>query len=1096
MRTHVPYTRRPTGIFLCAGQHVGPRPGRCPDPGDAVGGVRVFAPRQTASTAPPFSHLHVHGPFSRLDAASGTEALCARAAALGMDALALTDHDTLSGAVPFLQACGRYGLHPVLGAEVTLVGGHHLTLLCPDAAGYAALCRLLTAAHLGNPRDHPAVAPEELARAAPHLIALSGCRQGEVAAAILAGDRTGALRAASAMAALFGPGRFFLELPADRLPAQQRLVRHLRELGERLGLQTVATADVHYAEKGSAWVADLLTCVRLRCRLEDLPPERAVATFNAERYLKSAAEVAAAVGDPGACARAHELAWRCQVPLQLGISRTPRFPLPDSAAPAVALRRQVEAGARWRYGAEVAPALWRRLEHELAIIERLGFADYFLCVADVARWARAQGIRTAGRGSAADSAVAYVLGITDVDAAGRGHLFERFLSEERAEAPDIDLDFDARGRDRVAAYVVERYGQERVAAVAAHNTFGARAAVREIGRVLGFPPAELDRVSRRIPYDVPAADLPAALQAVPELAALPGPRARLVALAEAVAAVAGLPRHLATHLGGLCVAPGAITELMPVQRSAKGVVVAQFDKRDLEALGLLKLDLLSLRTLGAVDDALRIRAHQGEPLDYAAIPPDDGPTFARLRRGETVGVFQLESAAQMALQERLGASELEDVIASVALIRPGPIKGNMVDPFVRRRRGQEPVTYPHPGLEAVLRRTYGVVVYQEQVIAIATEVAGFTPGEADRLRRVMSHARSPKDMEELGALFRARAQARGVAPQVAADIFHCLQGYASYGFPEAHAVAFGVTAYRTAYLAQHHPAAYFAGLLANQPMGFYPVRTLVNELRRRGVAVLPPDVHTSGVRWGEGEDDSPRCLRAPLQAIAGMRAAVAAAVVAERRRGGPYTSLFDLCRRVPSLPRDTLDALVLSGACDGLGEAHGTGAGGANRRQLLWSLPAVSRAARAGGMALPPPSARDPGGLTDFTEREKWLQEERLLGFSPRGHVMQLVRAERDLEARGDLCTGQARAAPDGTRLSVAGVPVRPHRPPTRSGRRLVFLALEDEEGLLGVMVPEDVYRRDAAVLFPAAPVLEVTGRIRRRGAGAVLVAARVRALL
>jgi error-prone DNA polymerase len=1040
-----------------------------------------------ARTVPPFVHLHVHSGFSRLDGASSPAELCARAAALDMPALALTDHDTLSGAVAFLQACRQHGLQPILGAEVTLVPAAdspgpppHLVLLAPDPTGYAALCRLLSRAHLGQPRGRPRVRAEDLEREAPHLLALSAGRCGEIGQHLLRGRPDAALAAAQRYARLFAPDRFYLELPADRLPGNGRLLRTLRELGERLHLPTLATANVHYATPDRAWVADLLACVRLRCRLEDLPPERAPGAFNAERYLKTAEEMVLAVGDPAAVARSAEVAQRCRPPLALGIQRYPRFPLPGGVAPEAELRRRVEEGARWRYGPEVGPQVRQRLEYELAIIERLGFADYFLCVADVVRWARAQGIRVAGRGSAADSAVAYVLGITDVDAAGRGHLFERFLSAERAEPPDIDLDFDARHRDRVAEYVVARYGQERVCAVGAHHTWCARSAVRVLGKVLGLPPAELDRVSRRIPYYIDPQDLEAALEAVPELRDLPVARGRLRLLARAAAAVGGLPRHHATHLGGLCITPGPVTDVMPVQRSAKGVVVAQLDKRDLEALGLLKLDLLSLRTLGAVDDALRLAEAAGAPVDYEHIPEDDPATFARLRRGATIGVFQLESAAQMALQVRLGAEHLEDVIASVALIRPGPIKGNMVDPFVARRRGREAVHYPHPALEPILRRTYGVVVYQEQVIAIAVELAGLGPGEADRLRRAMSHARSPREMEEIGRLFVERAVARGVDPEVAARIFACLEGYASYGFPEAHAVAFGVTAYRTAWLAEHRPAAYFAGLLNLQPMGFYPVGTLVGELRRRGVAVLGPDVNRSGREWGP--EGSRPALRAPLWAVQGVGRAAAEAIVAERERGGPFRDLSDLCRRVREVGLDVLEGLILAGACDGLG---------ANRRQLLWSLAQVCAAARAGGLPFPAEVPR----LADFPLREKWLEEERLLGFSPRGHLMQLLRAELDLEARGYLRTGQARSAPHGLSLTVAGVPVRPHRPPTRSGRRLVFLALEDEEGLVEVLVPEEVYLRDGAVLFPAAPVLAVEGIAKRRGSGVGVVAQRVEAL-
>jgi len=420
----------------------------------------------------------------------------------------------------------------------------------------------------------------------------------------------------------------------------------------------------------------------------------------------------------------------------------------------------------------------------------------------------------------------------------------------------------------------------------------------------------------------------------------------------------------------------------------------------------------------------------------------------------------------------------------------------MVEPFVRRRLGREPVSYLAPGLEGILGRTFGVVVYQEQVIAIASAVSGFSAGESDRLRRVMSHARSPRDMEEIGQLFVERAVERGMARDAADGIFRCLQGYASYGFPEAHAVAFGHTAYRTAYLAEHAPAAYFAGLLNNQPMGFYPVGTLVGELRRRGVRVLGPDVNRSARQWGGGPDAGLRSLRAPLGAIRGLQATVVEACAAQRERGGAFQSVFDLCRRVPA-PRDALEALVLAGACDGL-EGQGSAAPrrAPNRRVLLWSLAAAAAAARAGGMILGGGADGGPSpDLPDFSIREQWLHEERLLGFSPRGHLMLLVRAEMGLQERGYLRTGQLRSAPDGLRAALAGVPVRPHRPPTRSGKRLVFVGVEDEEGLVEVMVPEEVYRRDGAVLFPTAPLLAVEGRVKRRGTGMELIADRVRAL-
>jgi error-prone DNA polymerase len=517
-----------------------------------------------------FVHLHVHSAFSWLAGADGAGALAARAAALGQEALALTDTDTLAGAVPFLQACARHGLRAILGAEVTLAGGGRLVLLAPDAGGYAGLCRLLSRAHLDHPRGRPAVEPEVLAQEAPRLLALSGGRDGDVPRLLLGRRPQEALQRARFLAGLFGRERLFLELPADRLPGNRRLLAGLRELGAHLGLRTVAAGDVYYAEKGRAWVADLLCCVRLGCRVDDLVAERAAGAFNGERHLKPAAEVAAAVGDPEAAAAAAEVAAACRTPLQLGRSRHPRFDVEGGLPAAEALRRAVEEGAVRRYGEAGVVAVRPRLEHELRIIAGLGFADYFLCVADVVAFARAHGIRVAGRGSAADSAVAYVLGITDVDAAGRGHLFERFLSEERAEAPDIDLDFDSRRRDEVAAYVVRRYGRERVCAVGAHSTFEARRAVRDLGRALGFPPAELDALAKRIPYYVGAGELREALERVPELRGLPpASRSRLPVLCRGVEAVAGLPRHPGTHLGGLCITPGPVSDVMPVQRAAK-----------------------------------------------------------------------------------------------------------------------------------------------------------------------------------------------------------------------------------------------------------------------------------------------------------------------------------------------------------------------------------------------------------------------------------------------------------------------------------------------------------------------------------------------
>lgn len=1034
-----------------------------------------------------FVHLHVRSHYSFLDGADAPERLVARAAELGMPALALTDRHGVYGAVAFLRAAAAAGVRPILGAEVD-ADGHPLTLLAEGPEGYASLCRLLTRAHLEHPRRRPNASFEALAEAAASggLVALAGGRRGEPAARLLRGDRDGARRAAERLRDLFGPRHFYLELVRDLTPGTAATSRALRDLASVLGVGAVATNDVAHAGRDGFPVHDLLVCVRTLTRVGDVHPER---PFNAERHLKGAAEMAALFRDcPEAVRNTLEIAERCRPALDLQARRHPAFPLPGGETAGAALRRLAYEGAARRYG-RVTPEVRHRLEHELGVIDRLGFADYFLLVWDVVAFARREGIRCAGRGSAADSAVAYCLGITEVDALGRGLLFERFLSPERAEVPDIDVDFDARHRDRVADYVVARYGREHVAAVATLNTFRARSALRDLGKALEFPEPFLDGLAKRVPWHLPADGLEAALGRYPELRDTRVDPGRYRLLLDLCARVAGFPRHLGTHLGGLVISREPLRAVTPLQAAAKGCAVCQFDKDGVEALGMVKLDLLSLRTLSAVEDAVTVLpaaagAHgvrsrgAGAPARSAPgaapippIPPDDPATYRMIRRGETIGVFQLESPAQRALQPRLRARGLEDLVAAVALIRPGPIQGNMVDPFLRRRHGREPVTHLHPALEPILSKTYGVVLFQEQVIDIARTVAGFTPGEADRLRRVMSHARSRAAMEAIGRDFVAKAGANGVEPDVAERIFEMIAGYASYGFCEAHAAAFAHTAYQTAYLACHHPAAWFAALLNHQPMGYYPPRTLVVEARRRGVRFLPPDVHKSGVGYTlEPPPGAPAAVRVGLRAVRGLRERTVEAIL-RARAAGAFRSPSDLRRRA-GLRRDEAEALVLCGALDALAPPD-PATGRPSRRALLWSL------ASDNGDAPP---------LPDFPPAERLLREYEVLGFFPGTHPLELCR-ER-LRAAGCVGSWEVGELPAGARVRVAGLAVRPHRPPTRSGRTVVFLSLEDEHGLIDITIFEDLYQKCGALLFSGAiPPLSVEGRVTRRGGGVSLTA-------
>lgn len=1050
-----------------------------------------------------FCHLHVHSPFSFLDGASRIEELVRKAAELRMPALALTDHNNVCGAVAFRRAAREAGIKPIQGAEISLEDGSHLILLAKNPRGYANLCRILTAAHLGGKRLSPQASYQTLAEHAEDLFCLTGCRRGLVPRLILLGRRAEAETAARKLMEIYGSRNLFLELQGNSLPGDRALNRTLAELAERIGCGAVAACNVHYLNRSDFPTHDLLVCVRTLTRLDEVHPER---SLNAENNLKTPEEARLIFRDyPEALRNTLLIAGECREAISLSGRLYPEFPLPPAEDAAGFLRRQVYLGAEQRYGCLSGGAA-ARLEHELSIINRLGYNDYFLLVWDLARWARSQGIRYAGRGSAADSAVAYCLQITDVDAFGRGLMFERFMSLERAEKPDIDIDFDARHRDRAAEYVYRKYGAGNVAAVCAYNTFRARSAVRDLGKAMEIPEAELDALAKRIPW-CRADGLREAIRRCPELRRSGIPWPKFERLIEACRSVAGFPRFMGTHLGGLVISRHPLAEVTPLQRAAKGTVVCQFDKEYVEDLGLIKLDLLSLRTLSAVDDAMATinrRGTEGDSgrrfLNYDRLTYDDPATYRRLNRGETIGVFQLESPAQRALQARLEAGNFEDIVASLALIRPGPIKGNMVEPFVARRRGMEEVAFLHPKLKPILEKTYGVVLFQEQVIEIATALAGFTLGEADRLRRVMTHARRCEDMQAIGLEFVRKAILNGVEKKVAEAVFSYIAGYASYGFCEAHAAAFAATAYKTAYLAEHHPAEFFAAVLSQQPMGYYPVNTLCGEARRRGMVILPPDVNRSEADFTVEEfpgstqqngASAASCLgiRVSLRQIKGMTAAALSAILSTRRSGGDFRSFEDFLRRV-SVPRDLAEKLILCGSFDSIEPT---------RRRLLWLL-----GRQTSGVNESPLLTDEnfvaycaPCGPTvdDFSPQEKFRLEYQITGIMLRGHLMECFR--EDLTRQGFLTSAEAREVSGGQRVKVAGLPIRPHRPPTKNGRTVVFLSLEDEYGLIEVTIFEEVYQRYGDLLFSGYQIpVKVFGKIQRRGSTAAIIGGRIAALL
>ncbi len=1003
-----------------------------------------------------YAELHAWSNFSFLQGGSHPEELVECAAELGMAALALTDRDGLYGAVRFSTYARRRGVAAIIGSELTFEDGARIVLLVEDERGYANLCRLISTAQMRGSKSDARLRIEDLEGCTAGLIALSGGPFGRVERALTRGGPEAAAREARRLSALFEQ-RFYLEL-------QQHLTQHetqrnveLVRLARECRLPYVATNGVLYAGEDDALVADVLSCVREGTTLQAARGANRLRP-NAEFHLKASAAMRRLFAEfPEAIERSIEIARRCQFRLNRLTGQFPLFPVPDGSSPQRYLRELVYEGAARRYAMPLETRVERQLEYELGLIAKMDLAGYFLIVWDIVRESARLGVICQGRGSAANSAVCYALGITAVDPIGMNLLFERFMSEERHEIPDIDIDFAHQDRERVIQYVYERYGRTNAAMVAEVITYRTRSAIRDVGKVLGLTLEHVDAIARE--YD--------ARESLPEEA---GPQL-LFAICRRIA---NFPRHLGIHSGGMLITRDPLVCVAPVEwATMRDRNVVQWDKDDLQDLGLIKIDLLGLGMLSLLREAFTLYrrcVERGDAwlpptvardLQLHTVPSDDAKTYDMIGRADTIGVFQIESRAQQSMLPRMKPACFYDIVMQVAIIRPGPIQGEMVHPFLRRRSGVEAVTYPHPKLKPVLERTLGVPLFQEQGMRLAIEAAGFSGGEADELRRAMGHKRSRERMQAMRKKLIDGMVGNGIDAHAAEQLFHMLEGFADYGFPESHAASFALLAYASAFLKCHLPAVFAAAILNVQPMGFYSTEVLVNDARRHGVRVDPIEVNASGY-WSHVQSDG--ALRLGFHLVRGLGEAQKKYLEGAIAQG-PFADVLAFAQRT-RLQRETLENLAIAGAF---------APWYASRREAMWALRGIDEREARGElgslMDVDEPSVEfEPVAPKRLAAFDLWST-----GVTAGGQVMEHFRDK--LAAQGVVPAAKLPEVPRNGKCRVGGLVITRQRPGTAKG--FVFLTLEDETGLVNVIVRPDVYETFRRPIR-SSPTLIVEGRLQK----------------
>ncbi len=1012
----------------------------------------------------PFVHLHVHTGFSFHQSPIRIDQLVAQCVDLGFRRCAITDTNTLAGAIRFYRAARAAGITPILGCELTIhreEGDDAVVLLARDLAGYSNLCRLVTCSQ--QDRKHLGVSMEQLGQHTDGVIALYGA-PGSVLYHMLERQRERqAETLLQTMQVVFGTS-LYLDVQNPLQTDSQRMLYRCWQLSRATGVPACATGGVTHLVRIDAEVREMLAAIG---DLESMDGRSRHAWANAESWFRSESAMRELFADwQEPVDTSGRVGEACNVDLPMDSFKTP------AATGNRSLHELAWAGAREKYGT-VTREVRERLDHELAVIDHLRLEPYFLIVWDIIELARQKGIAYAGRGSAADSVVCYCLDATQVDPVANGLLFERFLNEGRASLPDVDIDFDAFRRDELIAEVMHMYGEDRACRVANVNTYNIRGAFRDVGKALGYSPEEVDEATRMLPWYT-SGSLQETIAALPELSSFPyGAIEHWVSLAQRIM---GLPRTLSTHLAGVVIAPFPLTDLVPLEPSGTGSLITQYDKDDVERLGLVKMDLLGLRTLSAaVDATAMIRSETGNTIDLATIPMNDEATYRLIRAARTVGCFQLESPGERSLLLKLRPACATDLAITVSLFRPGPMQLHLDQLFLARRNGREPVTYDDPRLEPVLRDTCGVIVWQEQVLQVAHAVAGLSYAEADVLRRAMTEKTPKQELQRFEQLFLERAQATGTDPDAARRIFEQLKAFAAYGFCRGHAAAFSLLGWRTAYLKTHWPAYYFAGLMNALPVGFYPAMILLDEARRCGVLVEKPSIAHSGFRaCAHG-----RTLLLGFNTFTILPRKDAGAIVAAREQH-PFASLQDFQDRV-RVNRRALRHLILAGAFDDFG----------------------TPAAVAEDLGLETEQVSDVLSEARDTRTAAIFGETAGIGYPVSVSLTQLLDA-CTVEVLGQptpnqlqaplLKSSQLGAVPNGSHAWVRGIVIRIQTPPTHSGKRVFFVTLEDEAGMIEAVMFEDVQRRYAAVL-KSSRMLRAFGEVQSAEGSPSLVIARVEQL-